>query len=150
MEDIDTIERHIDIDATAARVWELISEPGWYVNDGELRDHRRENRGDVTVVHDSVHGEFAFVTVELDEPRYAAFRWLQQADDPASASTLVEFRIVERPSGGVTLSVTESGFASLPGSAADRRKAFDGNLEGWIEELEVAKAHCESSPQVRP
>ena len=80
------------------------------------------------------------VTVELDEPRYAAFRWLADAADPQSDSTLVEFWITPADS-GVLLKVVESGFASLPGTEAERRARFDGNNEGWTIELELARTH---------
>lgn len=76
--------------------------------------------------------------MKLDEPRYAAFRWLADASDPDSESTLVEFWIADSGS-GVILKVVESGFASLAGSDADRRAKFDGNTEGWKIELELAR-----------
>lgn len=144
MDELDSIHKQVTIAASAQLVWELIVEPGWYVNDGELREHRLEQRGGITIVHDEVHGAFAFQTVKLDEPTYAAFRWLRDPHDVSTASTLVEFRITEVDGGSVTLSVTESGFASLPGDAAARRREYDGNLDGWAEELAVAKAALES------
>ncbi|GAB2508023.1 SRPBCC domain-containing protein [Paramicrobacterium agarici] len=142
MEEFDSIERNVHIAATPERVWELISEPGWYINDGELREHRIERRGDITIVHDNAHGAFAFLTVALDEPRYAAFRWLQDANDERSPSTLVEFRIAEQAD-GVKLTVTESGFAALPGTAEERRREFDENAEGWEQEVALAKSFAE-------
>ncbi len=72
MDALDRIERTVEIDAPASRVWKLISEPGWYINDERIVEHRIERRGELDVVHDPVHGEFAFATVHLDEPRYAA------------------------------------------------------------------------------
>lgn len=145
MDAFDKIEREIEIAASARKVWKLIAEPGWYINNGALTEHRVETRGDMTVVNDPVHGEFAFATVALDEPHYAAFRWLQAPDDPESASTLVEFRITENGADAVTLSVVESGFAALPGTAAERRSRFDDNVEGWELELAVAKRHLEDA-----
>lgn len=145
----DAIERSIDIDATAERVWELVSEPGWYINDGEVRPHRIERAGeDLVVVHDEKHGPFPIRTVALDPPRYAAFRW--EAGHGSSdgstlgPTTLVEFWVVERP-GGVTLRVVESGFAAFGDDAAARRVAFDENAEGWSLELEAARRHLEGA-----
>jgi len=143
MDEFDRIERQIEISASAARVWELVSEPGWYINDNQIVEHRIERSGSVAVVHDPVHGAFAFRTVELDEPRYAAFRWMADASDPDAASTLVEFWIEESSGGTVVLKVAESGFASLPGDAQDRRRQFDENTEGWKIELALAKRHLE-------
>lgn len=141
----DRIEKQIDIAAAADRVWSLISEPGWYINDKTITEHRIERSGDVDVVHDPVHGAFAFRTVTLDPPRYAAFRWIADPEQADGPSTLVEFWIDETGSNSVVLKVVESGFASLPGDAAERRKKFDDNTEGWTIELGVAKSHLEDA-----
>jgi hypothetical protein len=114
-------------------VWELLSEPGWWINDGTVTEHRVETEGDISVVHDPVHGTFR---MQLDPPRYAGYRWLSEAgsDEPGEASTLIEFWISDRPdggvalrvveSGGVALRVVESGFDSLDASAEQRRKTL--------------------------
>lgn len=141
--ELDSIEKQIEISAPAERVWTLISEPGWFVNNEQITEHRIETSGDISIIHDPTHGAFAFKTVTLDPPRYAAFRWLADVDDAATASTLVEFWIDETSTGSVTLRVLESGFASLPGDAAARRKKLDENTEGWTIELGVAKRHVE-------
>ncbi|MGH3357913.1 MAG: ATPase [Nocardioidaceae bacterium] len=144
----DRIERQIDIDANAERVWDLVSRPGWYINDGSIEDVRVERVGDADVVHHPKHGTFPIRTVTLDPPRYAAFRWVPtegHADLDNSPSTLVEFWVDDRAGGGVTLKVVESGFDSLSGTAEDRRKALDGNTEGWETELLVAKKHLEQA-----
>jgi uncharacterized protein YndB with AHSA1/START domain len=143
MAEIDRIEKRIDIDAPASRVWTLVSEPGWYINDGQIVEHRIERSGADAVVHDPVHGAFVLRTVELDEPRYAAFRWLADATDPDAPSTLVEFWIDETSATSVVLRVVESGFASLPGDARERRSRLEDNTEGWELELALAKSHLE-------
>ena len=142
--ELDRIEKQIDINAPAGRVWTLISEPGWFIYNEEIADHRIETSGDVSIIHDPKHGSYAFRTVTLDPPKYAAFRWMADVDDAASASTLVEFWIDETSSDSVTLRVLESGFASLPGDAAARRKRLDENTEGWTIELGVAKRYVEN------
>lgn len=142
-EELDRIERQIDIAAAAHRVWSLISEPGWYINDDAIREHRIERSDDVAIVHDPVHGAFAFRTVTLEPPKYAAFRWVADPEQVDGPSTLVEFWIDETGSESVVLRVVESGFASLPGDAAERRRKFDDNTEGWISELDVARRHLE-------
>ncbi|WP_262104311.1 ATPase [Arthrobacter sp. Marseille-P9274] len=140
---LDRIERQIDIEASAERVWELVSEPGWYINNGTIIEHRIERSGDVDIVHDPVHGTFPIRTEKLDAPRYAAFRWLAGSSREGfreDESTLVEFWIDERPEGGVTLRVAESGFSTLPGGEEKRRKALEENTEGWNIELAAARA----------
>jgi hypothetical protein len=61
----DRIERQIDIDASAERVWRLISEPGWWINDGRIIGHRLEQHDGYTLMHDPKHGAFAIQTVEV-------------------------------------------------------------------------------------
>ncbi|MGV9670658.1 SRPBCC domain-containing protein [Gordonia sp. NPDC003504] len=136
--DFDRIEHHVTISAPIDRVWALVSEPGWYINDRALTEHRIETRGDVTIVHDPTHGSFAMRIVELDEPRYAAFRWLIDAENPDSAATLVEFWLTQVDD-GVELKVAESGFSSLDEPETDRRSRFDDHSEGWRLELDLAK-----------
>ena len=146
---IDRIEQQIDIDAPAQRVWELISTPGWWINDGAITEHRVEQRESHVVVHDPVHGEFVLRIEALDSPRYAAYRWFSEASATApadstldaSASTLVEFWIEAHDDGGVTLRVAESGFEGLDRTAEERRKMFDENTEGWTIELAAARSH---------
>jgi uncharacterized protein YndB with AHSA1/START domain len=143
--ELDSIARRIDIDASADRVWELIARPGWYINDGTVEaepDLRYE--GDVAVVTHQGLGEFRFRTVQLDKPRYAAFRWLSTPSRAVSEGTLVEFWIDDRAGGGVTLRVLESGFSTLSEDPATWLKEREGNDRGWMEELAAAKAFAES------
>lgn len=145
------IDRSIDISASAETVFGLISQPGWYINDGTLRDHTVTRRGELAFVTDPVHGTFAVRTIELKPPHFAAFRWtageaLDGSLDAATAEdlpmTLIEFFITER-SGGVTLRVRETGFENLSADGLAQRRAFDANDSGWAEELAVAKAALE-------
>jgi uncharacterized protein YndB with AHSA1/START domain len=72
--------------------------------------------------------------VETVEPmRRFAFRWHPYAVDESGdfgdePSTLVTFELEEVPQ-GTQLTITESGFDSLP--AERRAKAFADNSEGW-------------------
>ncbi|GHF46366.1 SRPBCC domain-containing protein [Streptomyces griseosporeus] len=147
--ELDRIARQIDIDAPAERVWELVARPGWYINDGTVDaepDLRYED--DVAVVRHPEMGEFRFRTVELDKPRYAAFRWIgTPSRDESTPSTLVEFWIEERDGGGVTLRVVESGFSGLADDPADWLKQREGNDKGWLTELQAAKTFVEADTQ---
>lgn len=138
MDVTDRIERAIEIDASAARVWDLVSQPGWYINNGEIVQQRIEQRGDLQIVHNAEYGEFAFRTVALDAPKYAAFRWLIDKDDEDGTSTLVEFWIEETAADAVLLKVAESGFDALDESAEKRRARFDDHSEGWAKEIALA------------
>ena len=148
--ELDSIRRQIDIDASAEKVWSLITRPGWYVNDGTVLDDpdTRVETADVgteiAVVTHPTMGEFRFRTIELDEPRYAAFRWLGTPYRDATEGTLVEFRIEDNPAGGVTLEVLESGFSTLSEDPAVWLKEREGNDNGWAQELEAAKTYIEA------
>lgn len=148
--ELDSISRRIDIHATPEKVWQLVVRPGWYVNDGTVHDapdvrqeKDDEGRPMQVVVHPTM-GEFYFRTVELDEPRYAAFRWLGTPYREISEGTLVEFWIDERPEGGVTLRVLESGFSTLSDDPAQWLKEREGNDKGWAQELAAGKSWIEA------
>lgn len=136
---LDRIEREVHIGAPAEVVWELVSQPGWWINDGEVVPHRVEEREDHVVVHHPTHGSFAIRTVSSVPPRHVAYRWL--GDDDGQGTTLVEFWIAD-VGDGVVLKVVESGFASLPGTLEQRRRLRQDNAEGWDTELAAALGHC--------
>ena len=145
----DSIDRQIDIEADAQKVFELVSRPGWWINEGSISDNLVETVDDVSTVTHPKYGSFRIRTVEERPPHYVSFRWLggDQANETLEAvpGTLVEFWIEERASGGVTLRVLESGFSSLPISEEQRRKNVADNTEGWELELAAAKAHSEAA-----
>lgn len=137
----DRVERFLTIDAPLARVWALISEPGWWINDGVIRAHRIERDGELHIVHDDEHGRFAIRVERLDPPRYAAFRWVADHRAPtpvAGAATLVEFFLDDAPD-GVVLRVIESGFADLTGNADHVARNVADNRRGWETELAAAR-----------
>ncbi|XVX20648.1 ATPase [Actinomycetota bacterium] len=143
----DAIERSITIDAPRERVWQLISEPGWWINEGEIREHEIVSDGSVHRVTDSKHGTFTVETVEAREGEYAAYRWLSNPDadgEPEpTLNTLVEFTI--SGDGPVEVTVRESGF--LPGDVPDeiRERDYRENSGGWEHELAAAKRHLEGA-----
>lgn len=147
--ELDAITRQIDIDATPAKVWALVVRPGWYVNDGTVADEQNlryetdDTGREIAVLSDPEHGEFRFQIVELDEPRYAAFRWLGTPSRDSAVGTLVEFWIEEHD-GGVTLRVKESGFSTLSDDPAAWLEEREGNDKGWSEELVAGKAYVEA------
>lgn len=85
-QELDRIERSIDIDATAEKVWSLIERPGWWINEGEIesdREVRREGEADV-VVHPK-YGEFRLLTLASEPPRHLAVTWLDGDADAGPA-----------------------------------------------------------------
>jgi uncharacterized protein YndB with AHSA1/START domain len=134
--ELDRIERSIDIDATAEKVWSLLERPGWWINEHEVDPDPviRWESDDVAVVVHEKFGEFTLHRVEAAPPRYISWRWIERDD----VGTLVEFWVDDRP-GGVTLKVVESGLTGLGKDADALRKHYDGNSEGWEAELAAAR-----------
>ena len=139
--DLSRIERSIDIDASAERVWALIARPGWWINDGTIdltMPIRREGELDI-VVHPK-WGEFRFRTIESDQPRRLVYEWISDA----AQGTIVEFRIQSRSAGGVTLSVVETGFDQLGKDHQSVVHHVTENTVGWEDELAAARRFINS------
>ena len=133
---LDRIERTIDIDATAERVWSLVQRPGWWINEHDVDPDpviTWEEEDTAVVVHEKF-GEFRLVRLESDPPRYICYRWLESPE----AGTRVEFWIEDRP-GGVRLRVVESGLTGLGKDPAALRQHHEGNSHGWEQELQAAR-----------
>lgn len=127
----DRIEREIQVDAPIERVFALVSEPGWWIEDGPQRSVTRE--GEVTWVELPQHGRFPVVPVSAHPPHHLAFRGGGPGQEPGEG-TLVEFHLAERD-GGTWLRVVESEL----GTPFD----VEGNEKGWEHELAVAKRAAE-------
>lgn len=145
----DTIEREVTINAPVDVVWPLVSEPGWWINEGEIREHTVEAIGDnIWKVSDIKHGDWKIEVTESDEPRTIAFRWLAGEDDQGRADqlrTLVRFTL-EPTDDGTTVRVIESGFTT--GTVDEkRRETYDANTQGWEIELAAAKTYLENDNQ---
>jgi hypothetical protein len=143
LDDLDRIERSVDIDADAARVWSLVSVPGWWINDGDVTDNEvhDEGGGVFRVVHGE-YGAFRVAREAEEEPGYVRFRWLGGSGAGAAEGpdTTVEFFVTARD-GGVTLRVVESGWTTRQ---ADRSRWLghrEENVRGWVEELDAARRH---------
>ena len=77
----------------------------------------------------------------LDQPRYAAFRWLGRAGEEG-AGTLTEFWLDEGED-SVTLRVVESGLDNIP---EERREAYlRDNTHGWEAMLAAARVAAEAT-----
>lgn len=144
----DAIEREVQINAPIARVWALVSEPGWWINDGEIREHELRadpERPGVTIVTDPQHGAFSIETVTRREPSLIVYRWLGGQADAADSvvNTLVTFTL-EETDGATTLTVVESGWSSAEPTARVRSE-FEANGQGWDQEMAAAKRHAEGA-----
>lgn len=141
----DTITREIQIDAPLAIVWELVSRPGWWINDGTIVDNTIEEKDGVWHVTNTTHGTFPLLVEGSRELSYAAFRWAPWDERAVEAgNTLVEFFLEGPPEGPVTVRVVESGFASIQQDAADVADNYRENESGWETELGALKSAVES------
>lgn len=149
--ELDHIERETTIAAPASRVWRLVMEPGWWINDGAVTEHHIEPDGpDRVIVHDPAYGAFAVERVEERPEEYVAFRWYSGASATrrtgpltADTATLVEFFVTAEGPETTRLRVAETGFAHLDEDARERRQMFEDNASGWVEELAAARRHVE-------
>ena len=142
----DRIEREIVIDASLDRVWQLVSEPGWWVpTTAELPDVRTP--GHRTVRESEKWGRFEVEVVTMQPQTYAAFRWASQfPGQPLKEgnNTLVEFFVKPaQDAGAVSVTVVESGFAGLDADEAVRKAGVKGNTEGWTLEMADLKKRAE-------
>lgn len=142
----DRIERQIMIQASLDRVWDLVTQPGWWVpSDNEVAVDRTP--GHQTVRESAQWGRFPIEVVRIDPQTYAAFRWASQFAGEELApgkTTLVEF-LVAPVEDGVSVTVTESGFATLDATEDVRRSGYEGNTKGWKLELEGLRTRAEQT-----
>jgi uncharacterized protein YndB with AHSA1/START domain len=148
----DSIERDIFIAAPIEKVWELVSVPGWWINDGTLDlDSVERLDQDRAVVHHSDAGDLLVERLAAESPRTATFRWLVSGAEvarPEAAEdqllyTQVTFNLTPQ-GGGTRLAVIESGFATATMEEKARRRAYADNAEGWEIELDAARVYLET------
>ena len=144
----DRIEKQILLRAPRARVWRALSDAtefgtwfglrfdGPFTPGARLRAVLTPTAVDAEVGKlQTAHEGLPFeITIEQIEPESLfSFRWHPHAvergaDYSAEPTTLVIFRLEERPD-GILLTVTESGFDQIP--LARRAQAFSANEGGW-------------------
>jgi uncharacterized protein YndB with AHSA1/START domain len=141
----DSIERNITISAPLDRVWELVTEPGWWVpTDAPVEADR--TAGAVVVRESEKWGRFPVEVVELRPKSYAAFRWSSTfpGDELAAGrTTLIEFTVTPTDD-GVMVTVVESGFATLDAPEELKNNGFESNSDGWTQELDSLRTRAEA------
>ena len=145
----DRIHKEITLSAPQSRVWRALSDSAEF---GAWFGVRLEGPFQVgeTIRGPITHPGYEHLTfvahVERMEPEHTlAFRWHPQAFDPDrdysdEPSTLVEFHL-EPDGDGVRLTVTESGFDSLPEDC--RGDAFMRNESGWTGQVTNIQRHVD-------
>lgn len=142
--DPDALRVRSTVPCSIKRAWDFVTVPGWFVNDGELRDHVLTTpETGRHVVQDPVHGEFLFEDLDVVPPTQYVFRGSHTGGETRAPATVVTFSLRELtpPDRGTEIVVTETGFSGL-GLAADAcRAAIDENVRAWVLELKLA-AHA--------
>lgn len=144
-QDFDTVEADVSIAAGIEDVWCLVSEPGWWINDGPLGDHDVDRDEDgIFHVNDPEAGTWLVEKADEDPMDVTSYRWYPLAGDelPEERSTLVEFSLSEGAN-GVDLHVEESGLSRVSNDENVARQAWDDAQGLWDRELAAAKDHLE-------
>ena len=148
----DRIVKSVELNASPARVWRALTD---YREFGEWFGVRLEGpftpgkptRGRIT--HPGYeHLVMEVITQRMEAERLFSFHWHPYAVDPKTdystePPTLVEFRL-EKSGMGTLLTVTESGFDSIPASRRD--EAFRMNSGGWVQQIKNIESHVTKTP----
>lgn len=141
----DRIEQRISIRAAQDRVWQLVARPGWWLPGSGAEPARGPGR--VPVVYSGDARPYVIDIVRVEPQGYASFRWAGAfggAEPAPGNATLVEFYL--RPAGSeISLTVVESGFASLDLPEALRESEWAGSRGGWQYELAGLRTRAEAA-----
>jgi uncharacterized protein YndB with AHSA1/START domain len=139
----DRIERTVQVAHPPQKVWAALTTAeglsAWFGNEATI-DLRPGGEARMRWHEEGFTAEMRVERVE--EPTVFGFTWGiygLPADDPRR--TYVEFTL-EPAGAGTRLTVVETGFAQL--SEDVRRKAYDGNTEGWAKELGELVAYLDA------
>lgn len=132
----DAIVKEFTTTASKQRVFQAISDPTQMVKwfpDSIAGTIKKDERASFTF---NGHGTAPVYIVAVEPNDYFAYRWVPGSIKDANVgkdilerpTTLVEFRL-EEISGGTKVTLTESGFSSIPGEFVE--KAFEQNTQGW-------------------
>jgi uncharacterized protein YndB with AHSA1/START domain len=162
MSTTDKIEKKVLLRAPRERVWKAISDSkqfgawfgvefdGPFVAGKRITGRMTPTKADAEVakMQEAYAGMKFDYTVDRIEPmQLFSFRWHPFAIDPKvdyshEPTTLVVFALEEVP-GGTQLTITETGFDSIP--LERRAKAFAANEGGWAKQIELITKYLESA-----
>jgi uncharacterized protein YndB with AHSA1/START domain len=130
MNQMRSIEREIQVDATPGVVYEVVSSPEhlreWWPDDADV-DATPGAVGSVTFNGKDDKNVVALTVVEADPPRRFSFRWDYEGEAATPAnSALVTFDLIPKGD-GTLLRFTETGFDEAGKSDA----VFNDHVSGW-------------------
>ena len=147
----DHIRKTIMLDAPVSRVWLALVDQHEFGQWFRVRLDQPFRPGGLSTGRMTYPGYEHYpwrATVErMDEERLLSFRWHDFDENSGipiaeQATTLVEFVLEPVDAGRTKLTITESGFDSLPESR--RIEVMRGNSEGWTIQAENIVAHVAS------
>ena len=145
-EDFDRVEVDCGIATSVEDVWAVVSEPGWWVNDGPVDDHEvtLDDEG-IYHVTDPEAGEWLVEKADEDPMDVVAFRWYPIASDelPDEYATRVEISLSEEGD-SVNVHIEESGLSSVSDDEDEARQMWDDEAGMWAEALDAIKTHLEA------
>jgi uncharacterized protein YndB with AHSA1/START domain len=159
----DRIEKHIVLRAPRDRVWRALTDSsefgswfgmrldGPFLPGAHVRGTIVPTTVDAGVAAAQKEYEgfpFEIIIEKIEPSRLFSFRWHpfateRDVDYSNEPTTLVEF-VLEDASGGVMLTVAESGFERIP--LARRAKAFTANEQGWTMVITLIEKYLAHAP----
>jgi len=129
----DTIERSTDLPHPVEKVWAALTDPAEFGRWFSQRASWELAPGAPMTMSWDEHGTSVGVIVEVSPTSRFAYRWGSE-DRPLEdgQSTLVTWTLAPSAAGGTTLTVVESGFATLYNGP----EQIKDNTGGWREQFE--------------
>lgn len=146
----DKIEKIVHLAAPISRVWRALTDYEEFGRWFRVKLDGPFKVGEVTRGRMTYPGyedmPWESITARMDHERLFSFYWPSEEiasaiDDPTIPRLLVEFRI-QATANGTRLTITESGFASVPDPR--RMEMFRENTRGWDEQSKNIAAYVES------
>ena len=141
----DSVEADVLIDTTIENAWALVSEPGWWINDGPLGDHDVEH-GDDGLYHVTDPEAGTWLVEKRDEDRMdvVRFRWYPVASDECPEETLTTIEVsLSEEKGKIALHVEESGIAALSDDEDEAYQLWEDEAGLWDQAVGSAKDYLE-------
>jgi uncharacterized protein YndB with AHSA1/START domain len=159
----DRIQKNVVLRAPRERVWRAISDAkqfgtwfgvefeGDFVAGSRLKGRIVPTKVDADIAKSQepyAGMAFDFFVERIEPMRVFAFRWHPYAIEPGQEyskepTTLVTFVLEDAP-GGISLTITESGFDQIP--LERRAKAFAENEEGWTAQTQLIQKYLAQFP----